>query len=126
MPKATKIPVSEIQRLAGRRLRAVRELAGVKQEALCERLRIDQSTWSKYEQGKRTPGMPVMIEFAARFDVSLDFIFRGLPVGMHPELVKLMRLGHPDLLTRLNPNKSDDPDAALSTYRGAIDPVGAG
>ena len=104
----------------GRRLRVIRELAGVTQEALCEVLHVDQSTYSKWEKGKRLPDVLVLIKFAARFRTSLDFLFRGAPIGMHPELLHLLRLGHPGLVADIPTGMDQDRDMALSSYRAAI------
>lgn len=104
----------------GKRLRAIRDLAGVTQEALCELLGVDQSTYSKWEKGKRVPDVLVMTAFAARFKTSLDFLYRGAPIGMHPDLVHLLRTGYPSLVADMPTDMDQGRDMALSSYRAAI------
>lgn len=125
MPKTVKTPVPGQQRLAGERIRVVRDLAGVTQEAICEVLAVDQSTWSKWEKGVRTPPISAMSAFATRFKVSLDFIYRGQPVGLHPDLLAVLRLSFSHLLSEVPGDMGPNKDKALDAYKAAIDPVGA-
>jgi transcriptional regulator with XRE-family HTH domain len=104
----------------GRRLRAIRELADITQEKLCELLGVDQSTYSKWERGKRVPDVLVLTAFAARFRTTLDFIFTGSPVGTHPQLASLLRLVHSDLVQESPSRTEQDTDKALASYRAAI------
>lgn len=105
---------------AGLRLRAIRELAGVKQDDLCQVLGVDQSTYSKWERGRRLPDVLVLIEFAARFRTTLDFLFRGSPGGMHPDLVHLLRIGYPALVADTPTGTEPDKGTVLTSYRAAI------
>ena len=111
---------SRIQTLAGKRIRTIRELAGKTQEEVCEALGIDQSTYSKWEAGKRLPNLFAMISFARRFRVSLDFIFLGRQAGVHPGLADVLQLSHPDLLSGAPSDTDSGKDKALESYRAAI------
>ncbi|GAN79813.1 helix-turn-helix domain-containing protein [Acidocella aminolytica] len=62
----------------GQRIRQVRELAGITQLELSEILGTTQAKWSKYELGMNMPDPMSMIEFCAKFGVTLDYIYRGL------------------------------------------------
>lgn len=114
---------SETQRQAGLRIRAIRALAGVTQEQICEVLGVDQSTWSKWERGERLPDLFVMSRFAARARTSLDLIYRGELSGTHPELRRLLLLRIPELLAPVRRDTDQDMDRAQASYRAAIDPV---
>lgn len=111
---------SETQRLIGRRLGAIRKLAGIRQTEISDLLGFDQSTWSKWESGKRTPNLFRVIQFAARAKVSLDFIYSGRLTTTHPALAKLLRVSVPELLAP-EPNDTDpSTDTAIASYRNAI------
>lgn len=121
MPKRPENPSSTDTIIkTGQRLRAIREIGNIKQEDLCARLGVDQSTYSKWEKGKRLPDVLVLTQFAARFMVSLDFLYRGIPSRIHPDVLALMREKHPDLVDEPPTDKEPDMDKALSSYRAAI------
>lgn len=111
---------SEFFRHAGLRLRAVRKISGLNQTETADLLGVDQSTWSKWETGKRIPNPSKVSKFAARAKTSLDFIYRGVPVGTSDLLLALLRATAPELLveppTRTAPNR----DTALASYRNSI------
>jgi transcriptional regulator with XRE-family HTH domain len=87
----------------GNRIRWVRELAGVSQSELARLYNTDQSKWSKYESGQRKPDPVDMISFCARFDVTMDYIYRGRLAGCNHELALRLAAEHPELvLNRLN------------------------
>lgn len=129
MPKRSKNPTrrqsqkasaSEAQKIIGLRIRALRELANKTQQAICDVLGVDQSTWSKWESGKREPDMDVIIQFCMRFRVSLDLIYRGIPAESHEQIVELMRAYYPELLCVQPTSTSQDKDTVLASYRAAI------
>lgn len=107
-------------RLAGRRLQAIRKLAGINQTEIATLLNVDQSTWSKWETGKRVPKLDKVIQFVARSQASLDLIYRGTPGGASPILVDLLRLSSPELLTPEPTDTGPSKDTALVSYRTAI------
>ena len=77
---------TELRRQTGARLRAIRELAGIKQAEISGVLGVDQSTWSKWETGIREADLLTVVKFAARAQASLDLIYCGLPGGSNPAL----------------------------------------
>lgn len=104
----------------GQRLRAIRLVAGLKQEPLCELLGVDQSTYSKWERGKRVPDVRIMTIFARRLRTSLDFIFLGELGDMHPELTRMLNDDYPELMAGLHDRTAPDKDTARTLYRAAI------
>lgn len=116
-PQATSATLAQV----GARLRAIRKFSGQPQTALCRILGVDQSTWSKWEQGLRLPDIFMMIRFAARTKVTLDLIYRGNPDGIHPHLRGLLERDYPDLLVSRPIDMGPDTDTALASYRAAID-----
>jgi len=122
MPKTVAIPVGDILRLAGQRLRAVRDLASVTQEVICEVLRVDQSTWSKWERGERMPALPAMLTFCDRFGLTLDFIFRGDLRSVHPDLAQVLRIRQPHLVEEPATDPTPpDTDQAIKAYKASVD-----
>lgn len=111
---------TEFFRLAGLRLRAIRKLAGVNQTVIAGRLSVDQSTWSKWETGKRIPNPAKVAKFAGRAKASLDLIYRGLPVGTHPLLLRLLRASSPDLVAAEPSDTEPSMDTELASYRSSI------
>lgn len=106
--------------MTGLRLRAIRTLAGIRQEELSEIVGVDQSTWSKWEKGKRQPDLFTITKFAARSQASLDLIYRGVPGDTNPLLVRLLRATHPELLASEPIDTPPDKDTATASYRDAI------
>ena len=86
----------EEKRLAaavGRRLKWVRDLTGRTQgEMLPGRSHGEYSRW---ENGKRALPLLDAIELCNRFRISLDYIYRGHLLGVHPELAKMLWEQHP-------------------------------
>lgn len=106
--------------LSGRRIRAVREAAGMTQDEVCELLGLKQSTYSRWESGERQPDWLIMRAFAARFKTSFDFLIRGLPIGMHPNLLECLREHHPELLASYARNRDLGMDTNQAAYRRGI------
>lgn len=55
-------------------LRQLRKTKGLTQEQLADKVHLDKSTISKYESNFQMPTLETMIEFAAIFNVSLDYL----------------------------------------------------
>lgn len=104
----------------GERLRWVRIQGKASQAELCRLMNVTQSTWSKWEAGIRMPDPVVMMQFAARAKVSLDLIYRGMPVGIHQSLRQLLEIEAPHLLATSPTDTDRDRDTALASYRKAI------
>lgn len=56
------------------RLRDMREDADLSQRQLAEKLGIQQTVYSRYERGFQTVPLPLLIQLADFYDVSLDFL----------------------------------------------------
>lgn len=104
----------------GARIKAIRTLADISQEDICQIFGLDQSAWSKWERGKRLADLPTMIRFAVRFRASLDFIYRGLLTGCHPDLARLLETHYPNLLSQPPSYMGEDTDKALASYMESI------
>ncbi len=123
MPKAVKESPGDKRLIVetGLRLVAIREIAGLSQLATADLLQQDQSTWSKWEAGKRNmPPVLVMIRFAARFRCSLDTIYQGALTGTHPSLAQALRKRVPELVYERSTGMEPDMDMAQASYRAAI------
>lgn len=67
----------DLQRAVGRRLAAAREALEMRQIDLCDKLNVEQNAWSQYESGERMFSVHVAIRLADKFNVTLDWIYRG-------------------------------------------------
>ncbi len=57
-----------------RRLRDMREDADLSQEQLAQMLGIRQTVYSRYERGYQTIPLPLLIQLADYYQVSLDYL----------------------------------------------------
>jgi transcriptional regulator with XRE-family HTH domain len=125
MPKKSKAIVvdaatSDTMKRSGKRLAAIRGLAGLTQEQVAALLGVDQSQWSRWERGIRPADPLVMVKFVSRARATLDLIYRGVTIGSHPDLVKLLEASVPDLLVREPSDTDQGTDTALASYRNSI------
>lgn len=60
--------------LRGDRLRQVREIRGLTQEDLADRIDIGQSQLARYEAGKADPSLEVVARFSRELAVSTDWL----------------------------------------------------
>lgn len=60
--------------LLGNKLKQLREAKGLTRKAVAQYLNIDQTTYGKYELGKRDPDYDSLKMLADFFDVSIDYI----------------------------------------------------
>jgi transcriptional regulator with XRE-family HTH domain len=111
---------SVLQKETGLRIAAIRNLAGLTQGQVIKNLGVSQSAWSKWENGIRMADVFVMTRFAARFKVSLDLIYRGMPTTSHPGVVQLLRAAAPELVVEETTGKEPDMDTLRASYRAAI------
>ena len=81
-------------------LRQLRKTKGLTQEQLADKVHLDKSTISKYESNFQMPTLETMIEFAAIFNVSLDYL-AGLSSGKALSLNGLSE-SQTDILLRLS------------------------
>lgn len=56
------------------RLKEIRKNRGISQLKLALDLNTNQNTISRYETGKREPGLTELIKIADYFDVSVDYL----------------------------------------------------
>lgn len=56
------------------RLRDIREDSDLKQVSVAGALRISQSTYSQYENGKRQIPLDLLIQLAIYYDTSTDYL----------------------------------------------------
>jgi DNA-binding XRE family transcriptional regulator len=61
----------------GRRIKALRERAGLQQQQLAQQLHITKSTLNAYENGKRTLTTESAKRLRRRFGVTVDWLFFG-------------------------------------------------
>lgn len=61
----------------GRRIRALRHESSISQSGLAKILEISPGAVGNWEQGQGCPTLRQGVKLADRFDVSLDYIFRG-------------------------------------------------
>ena len=65
--------------MLGSRIAALRRGAGLSQTELADRLRVSPSAVGMYEQGRREPGVEMLVAIARIFDVSTDYLLTGTP-----------------------------------------------
>lgn len=91
--KAMKEEQKKLAVEVGRRLGWVRELTGRTQEEMLTE--ASQGQWSRWETGERLIPSVVAIEVCNRLRISMDYIYRGHLLGVHPELAKSLWEQHP-------------------------------
>jgi len=67
---------SEIDRMAGLRLKAVREVLGMTQESLAHVLGVTRTALANWEGG-RLPDVRAMVRLSQKFQIPLDWIYAG-------------------------------------------------
>lgn len=87
--------------LFGQRLRALRKQQGLTQLAVAERLRVDRTTYNKYEAGRVSPDHQGLLSLAEMFGVTVDYLLgheteTALAVAEKPECP--MQLTEPEQL----------------------------
>ena len=61
----------------GSRIRSLRKKRGLTQEQLAEKMNVSTPYIAKIETGKQTGPVELAVEFAAFFEVSLDYLLVG-------------------------------------------------
>jgi len=56
------------------RLALLREGLGLSKKEFAEKLNVEQSTYGKYELGKRQPSLEILLRITELFDVSADYL----------------------------------------------------
>lgn len=75
----------------GHRLRLLREALGLKPAEMADRLGIERTYWSRFENGKRPVTETTAALLADRFGVTLDFLILGKWQGVPMDLAERMR-----------------------------------
>ncbi len=63
--------------MLGTRIAMLRKQCGINQKELADRLGVSASSIGMYEQGRREPSAERLVEMAAIFGVSTDFLLTG-------------------------------------------------
>lgn len=61
----------------GKRLKELRELSGLSQDALAQKLHISRSRIGMYEQGRRQPDFEMLEAIADTFNVNMDYLLKN-------------------------------------------------
>lgn len=57
------------------RLKELRQIKGISQQEIADYLHCTAVTYSRYENGSRSPSLDLLIKLADYFDVTLDYLF---------------------------------------------------
>jgi len=71
----------------GRRLKATRQALDIKSGEMADLVGVTKQAWSQYESGARRPDLTPMLAFSDRFNISLDWIYKGIPAQLPYTLV---------------------------------------
>ncbi|MCY8438574.1 MULTISPECIES: helix-turn-helix domain-containing protein [Bacillus] len=72
----------------GKRITSLRKNAGYTQEELAKKLNITRSALSQYELGSRNPDYDLLIKIADFFEVSTDYLLRGVDSKVQDKFFK--------------------------------------
>lgn len=65
----------QLREIIGTRLREIREENKLSQGAIAKELNVSQASIAQYESGRSCPNEDLLLWYANRFNVSLDYIF---------------------------------------------------
>lgn len=65
----------QLREIIGSRLKEIREENKLSQSAIAKELGVSQASIAQYEMGKSCPNEDILLWYANKFDVSLDYIF---------------------------------------------------
>ena len=83
----------------GQRLAWFREVVGWTQVQLARAAGVDQSTWAKWEAGKRLASVSHVARLCDPLGLSLDYVYRGKIGGLLRRDVELLLVAqHPELV----------------------------
>lgn len=63
--------------MLARRITQLRQQGGLTQAQLSKKLNISASAIGMYEQGRRVPGLEILVALSGIFGVSLDYLITG-------------------------------------------------
>lgn len=72
----TKLSINQKMEI-GKRIRALRRKLEISTKDLADFLDITTSALSQYENGKRTPGVQILLHLSQTFNVTVDYILTG-------------------------------------------------
>ena len=79
----------------GKRLQLTREALKSAKGAFAASAGIPSNTYSQYEGGKRLPRLDFAVRLCDRYELTLDWIYRGDPSGLKYNLAeKIIELRH--------------------------------
>lgn len=77
----------------GKRLKELRELSGLSQDALANKLHISRSRIGMYEQGRRQPDFEMLEAIADTFNVNMDYLLNeSTDMENHKKAIELYSL----------------------------------
>jgi transcriptional regulator with XRE-family HTH domain len=62
----------------GNKLKEIREPSGYNHREMGERLGIDKTSYYRYENGETPPKLMTLYKLGSEFDISLDWLIRGI------------------------------------------------
>lgn len=81
----------------GDRIRIARQAIAPNLRAAANLMKVEVALWERWEAGLEEPPVGVLMEFAHRFGVGLDFLYRGQNTGVAPKVWEAMVRVHPAL-----------------------------
>jgi transcriptional regulator with XRE-family HTH domain len=63
-----------VEEMLTERLKELRSGTGLKQEDIAIKLNISRSTYANYENGASEPSIPILLDLAKIYNVSIDYI----------------------------------------------------
>lgn len=95
LPKRLMVPRMPMEgadstKAIGRRLRALREVKGLSQDKIADIVGMasKSASWNGYERGKNAIPAHHALALCRIYNVTMDWIYRGIPLGMPYELLK--------------------------------------
>jgi len=70
----------------GRRLEVARRVYRLSQVEFCTAVHISPTAYNSYEKGRKRPVIENAIALCERYDLTLDWIYRGDPSGLRKPL----------------------------------------
>jgi transcriptional regulator with XRE-family HTH domain len=87
----------ELMVVIGTRLRWVREAMDISQEKIALAVGVDQTTWSLYEKGKRTPDQFRIPQLIGKLGITVPYLLGGGLDGVERDLAIQLAARHPEL-----------------------------
>lgn len=81
-----------------RRLLMTRRLLDGNRARIADEFHVHHTTWQKWEEGKRDPNWRVMVKFCDKYQVTMDWLYRGDMSGLHEYWRAVLYRAYPELL----------------------------